>query len=78
MPKEATIAISKETLALVKGYQDEFGCKSLEEAVVNAIQWARLWYCVDVLKRRELTQRVSDMELEVAKLKKALEKTNKT
>jgi len=72
MPKEKSIGVSKETLKLLKDYQREFKMASLDQAIVNAIAWAKIWYTVDHLKRRELVQRVSSLEFEVAKLKKAL------
>lgn len=68
MPKETSIAVSKKTLRLLKEYQKEFAFKSLEEAIENAVRWARLWNYVDAKQRRELAQRVSDLEFRLEKL----------
>jgi len=74
MAKETSISVSKKTYALVKSYQKEFNCRSLEQAVLDAIQWARAFIYVDSVKRRELTERVAFLESEFEKLKKSLEK----
>ena len=68
MPKETSIAVSKKTLRLLKEYQKEFGFKSLEEAIENAVRWARLWNFVDARQRRELGQRINDLEFRVEAL----------
>jgi len=64
------VRVSEETQKILEGYKEEFGLKSLDESIVNAVQWARAFYCVDVLKRKELVQRVSDLEFRIEAIEK--------
>ncbi len=70
MPNETTIPVSKKTLKSVQEYRDEFGFKSLDEAVENAIRWARLWNYVDSEQRRTVVERVNNLEFRVTALEK--------
>lgn len=73
MPKhEKSIGVSKETLELLKSYKKEFGASSLDEAIKNAVQWARLWNYVSYKTRKHHAERLSSLEFEVARLSEAL------
>lgn len=70
MPKETSIPVSRKTLNFVKAYKKEFGFKSLDIAVENAVRWARLWSYVDSQQRRSMIERIGSLELQVQKLAK--------
>ena len=71
MPSETTVPVSKETLKLVNEYKKEFAFKSLDEAVENAIRWAKLWNYVDSQTRRDMQSRINDLEFRLEELEKS-------
>jgi len=62
------VRVSKETLKILEDYKAEFKMSSLDQAIVNAVAWAKIWYTVDHLKRKELVERVSSLEFRVKAL----------
>ena len=68
MPKVKMIRCSEEILIFLKEYQKEFGFSSLEEAIENAVKWARLWNYVDARTRRDMQKQISDLEFRVEAL----------
>ena len=71
MPKEKTVAVSKETLEALKTYQKEFNIKSLEEAIKDSLRWSKLWIAIDFQQRRSLQERVNGLEFRVLALEKS-------
>ena len=74
MPKEKSIGVSKDTLEMLKGYQKEFGFSSLDEAVKNSVQWAKLWDYVDAQTRRDMQSRINDLEFRISALETLVNK----
>lgn len=70
MPKATSIPVSRKTLNFVKAYKAEFGFRSLDESVENAVRFARLWSYVDSEQRRSTQQRLNDLEAQMQKLAK--------
>ena len=68
------VRVSKETLKLLEDYKEEFGARSLDSAIKNSVQWARLWNYVEYKTRKDLTERVSNLEFRI----EAIERQNKT
>ena len=66
--KAKMVRVSPETLQKLKEYAQEYGMQSLDSAISNAIDWARLWVCVDARTRRDMQSRISDLEFRVSAL----------
>jgi hypothetical protein len=71
VPKETSIPVNKKTLKFVQEYRDEFGFKSLDEAVINAVRWARLFNYIDSEQRRSIQERLNDLEFRIEALEKS-------
>lgn len=74
MPKETSIGVSKDTLELVKEYQEEFGFTSLDVAVQNSVRWARLFAYVDHEARRSTQERLHILEIRLTELENLAKK----
>jgi len=68
MPKETSIPVSKKTLKFVQEYRDEFQLSSLEEAIQDSIRWSKLWIAIDFQQRRNLQERINDLEFKIEQI----------
>lgn len=74
MPQEKSIGVSKETLEMLKAYQDEFGFSSLDQSIENSVRWARLFNYIDSEQRRTVQERLVHLELQIGNLETLREK----
>ena len=72
MPKDASLGLSKKTLEQLTKFKTDFDLKSLEEAIEVSLQWAKMFFVVDAETRRDLSSRVTILEIKTEELAKVL------